>query len=76
MEKENIKRLMEGMENIAKNHNTEVIDHTTDDEEPYIGVLKCNVPTLTDVRMLCEEVGVPRENIENNDSWGYIAVYV
>ena len=62
---------------IAKNHNaTSVIDNSNDEFDCYISMDVCNVPTLADVRFLCNEYGIDYCNIESSDSWGYIAVYL
>ena len=40
---------------------------------PCFTFMKCNVPLLADVRMVCEEYGC-EGCIESSDSWGYIGV--
>jgi hypothetical protein len=56
-----------GMEHIAQNHNFKAV---TDYEETHGEVCiygGCNVPTLGDVESLCEDLGLPRQNIETSD---------
>lgn len=59
-----------GVQHIAENHgfkyNTE--DWETDGEVCILG--GCNAPTLCDVQMLCEDLGIPREYIDSNDEYG------
>lgn len=75
MEKKN--EFIKAFKQIAKNHNANnVTDKTHDEFDCYISMDVCNVPTLMDVRMLCEEYGIDRDCIESNDFWGYIAVYL
>lgn len=62
----NLEMLIIGIEEIAKNHGFE---SDTDWEENgevciYGG---CNVPTLSDVQMLCEELMINHSNIESSD---------
>ncbi|MCR5066345.1 MAG: hypothetical protein K6A67_11355 [Bacteroidales bacterium] len=63
-----------GIEHIAQNHNfASVTDYVQDGEVCIYG--GCNVPTLGDVEALCEDLGLPRENIEASefgiDVWLY-----
>ena len=63
----NIEMLAWGIEHIAKNHGFE----SCTDEYEYDGQMciygGCNVPTLSDVRMLCEEVGISKDCVESSD---------
>ena len=56
----NIDVLLYGLHHIAENHNTTAI---TDDwkEEQQVCIMANNVPTMSDVRMLCEDLGIPRD---------------
>ena len=59
--------LVWGVKHIAENHgfksNTE--EWESDGEVWIFG--GCNVPTICDVQMLCEEVGIPTDYIETNE---------
>ena len=63
-----------GMKHIASNHgfNASVEDCEVDGTMCIYG--GCNVPTLSDVQMMCEDLGVPRDCIESDD-FG-ICVYI
>jgi hypothetical protein len=69
----NIQMLVWGIKHIAKNHglNAET-DYKSEGEVCIWG--GCNIPTLSDVRMLCEDLHIERENIVSGD-YG-IDVYV
>jgi hypothetical protein len=58
----NIDVLIYGLHHIAENHNTTAI---TDDwkEEQQVSIMANNVPTMSDVRMLCEDLGIPRDYV-------------
>ena len=63
MEKTNLEMLLWGMEHIAKNHGLECnLDYEKEGEVCIYG--SCNVPTLADVKMLCEDVGIEPEAID------------
>jgi hypothetical protein len=56
-----------GIEHIAQNHD---FGYSTEDWETEGEVCiygGCNVPTLSDVQMLCQDLGIPRECIEDSD---------
>ena len=62
----NLEMLVIGIDEIAKNHG---LESDTDWEENgevciYGG---CNVPTLSDVEMLCEELMINHSNIESSE---------
>lgn len=59
--------------NLGKSHNADVL---RGEDDAYVTILKCNVPTLADVRMLADKFGIGYENVESSDSWGYISVYL
>ena len=55
-----------GVEHIAENHNFNAsIEDVTDGNVCIFG--GCNVPTLSDVRMLCSDLSIPNECIEISD---------
>lgn len=58
----NLEMLVFGIEHIATNHNA---DFSVEDleTEGQVCILLNNVPTLADVRSLCEDLGIDRENI-------------
>jgi catalase len=58
----NIEVLIYGLNHIAKNHNTTAITENWE-EEQQVCVMKNNVPTMSDIRMLCEDLGIPRNCI-------------
>ena len=65
-QKSNIQMLVEGVKHIAKNHGFEA--DTNYKEEGVMCIFGgCNVPTLSDVQMLCEDVKLPKECIDAND---------
>ena len=65
-EKTNIEMLCWGIKHIAKNHGFEATtDYMNDNEVCIWG--GCNVPTLCDVQMLCEDLGIDKDWIESSD---------
>ena len=60
-----IEVLLWGIQHIAQNHGfaSDVEYEETGEVCIYGG---CNVPTLSDVRMLCEDLGMPMSCIENS----------
>ena len=54
-----------GMKHIASNHNFKASVDCEDGSMCIYG--GCNVPTLGDVRMMCEDLGIPRDYIEESD---------
>lgn len=69
------KIVKEKFEAIAASHNCKVeLSFETDDSKGYFFFDKCNVPLLADVRIACDELGIPRKCIEFADSWGYIGI--
>lgn len=66
MGKTNLEMLLWGMEHIAKNHGFECdLDYEENGNVCIVG--GCNVPTLADVKMLCEDVGIEPEYIDACD---------
>ena len=62
----NIEMLVWGIKHIAKNHGfNSTTDYNEDGEVCIYG--GCNVPTLSDVQMLCEELGIDKSYIESSD---------
>lgn len=60
---------------IAASHKCHVeLSFETDNSKGLFFFDKCNVPLLADVRIACEELGIPRKCIESSDSWGYIGI--
>lgn len=56
--------LIWGIQHIAKNHG--FVAHTENWEEDLeVYILGNNVPTLSDVQMLCQDLGIPRDYIDN-----------
>lgn len=43
---------------------------------PFAMIKSVTVPTIADVRELCENYRIPSANIETQYSWGYMAVYL
>ena len=65
-EKTNLEMLVWGIQHIAKNHGFKsTTDYKEDGEVCIYG--GCNVPTLSDVQMLCEDVGINKDWIESSD---------
>lgn len=55
-----------GVQHIAENHGFEAsVNYEEDGEVCIFG--GCNVPTLSDVQMLCDDLGIGRENIESSE---------
>lgn len=61
----NLEMLCWGIQHISDNHG---FDCDTDYGCGTICVFGCNVPTLCDVQMLCEDLNVPREDVFSTDS--------
>lgn len=58
--------LVWGIKHIAKNHGFHAsTDYEEDGEVCIYG--GCNTPTLCDVQMLCEDLGISKDNIESTD---------
>ena len=73
-----LKKLESGLLEIAKNHNAEYVNNlfNEDGENPSFTILTCNVPTLADVRFLCEELEIDRECVVAEDGWGMIGIEI
>ena len=66
MEQTNLEMLLWGMEHIARNHGFECsLDYEEDGVVCIFG--GCNVPTLADVKFLCEDVGIDPNCIDSSD---------
>ena len=62
----NLEMLVIGIEEIAKNHGFKA--YTDWEENGEVCIFGgCNVPTLSDVKMLCEELMINRSNIESSE---------
>ena len=60
----NMEMLIWGIKHIAENHN--FVAYTDDWEEDLeVYILGNNVPTLSDVQMLCKDLGIPLEYIDS-----------
>ncbi len=64
--KTNIEMLCWGIKHIANNHGF-YADTAYEDEGEVCIYGGCNVPTLADVRMLCEDLGIESKFIDSND---------
>lgn len=58
----NIDVLIYGLHHIAENHSTIAITNDWK-EEQQVSLMKNNLPTMSDVRMLCEDLGIPKDCI-------------
>lgn len=67
----NLEKLVSSLETIAKNHGFN-FEHDADVKE--ITILGCNIPTLADVRDVCEELGVSKKNINAYELFHMISV--
>ena len=64
-----------GVQHIASNHRG--VACSTDWEEfQSMSIHDDAVPTLSDAQMLCEDVGLGRENCWPDRSWGFIVIDV
>ena len=64
--KTNWEILFWGIQHIAENHG--FVAHTEDwEDDGEVYIVGNNVPTLSDVRMLCDDLGIPREYVESNE---------
>lgn len=55
-----------GMQHIASNHGLKTsLNYEEDGSMCIYG--GCNVPTLSDVQMMCEDLGIPQENIDSSE---------
>ena len=62
----NLEMLIWGISHIAENH--DLYCDTNYEEEGEVCIYgDCNVPTLNDVRMLCEDLGIDEYNIDSAD---------
>lgn len=62
----NLERLLIGIKEIAENHGFQCNTDYEDEGEVCI-YGGCNVPTLADVQILCDAVGIERESIESSE---------
>jgi len=63
----NLEMLLWGIQHIAENHKFEADTENWQTEGEICIYGGCNVPTLSDVRMLCEDCKVPFDNIESSE---------
>lgn len=64
-----------GVKHIASNHRG--VECNTDYQEYMsMSIWDDGVPTLADARMLCEDLGIERENCYADNSWGIITIDV
>lgn len=56
-----------GIEHIANNHNFSASTKSWEKEGEVCIYGGCNVPTLSDVRMLCSDLGISRDYIDSSD---------
>ena len=60
-----------GMKHIASNHYYMAnVDYEEDGSMCLFGKGGVNVPTLSDVQMMCDDLGIPRDHIEYDDDFG------
>lgn len=61
----NIDVLAWGMKHIASNHNyMALVDYEEEGSMYLFGKGGVNVPTLSDVQIMCDDIGIPRDHIE------------
>ena len=66
MEQTNLDMLLWGIEHIARNHGFDCsLDYEEDGNVCIFG--GCNIPTLSDVKMLCEDIGIDPNCVESCD---------
>lgn len=71
----NLKMLCEGLKEIARNHNFNVSVDKESIKEGCVCIWGgCNVPTLCDVELLCEDVGISKNCVDPSDCG--ISVYI
>lgn len=64
----NVEVLCWGMKHIAGNHNCEAsVDYEQDGSVCIFGPYGISVPANSDVRMLCEDLSIPRDCIDVSD---------
>lgn len=61
-----------GVSHIAKNHGFKC--ETSYEEDGSMAIYGINVPTLSDVRMMCEDLGFPTSWIYTSEIFGYIEI--
>ena len=61
----NFETLIWGIQHIAKNHGFKALTEDWE-EDGQVAICGNNVPTLMDVQMLCEDIGIGREYIATN----------
>lgn len=59
-----------------KGYECDAILNETEENSPFIMIMSVTIPTIADVRELCEKYRIPLSNIETQYSWGYMAVYL
>ncbi len=66
--------LVWGVKHISANHDTHA--NTDYQEDGAMCIMDNHVPTVSDLRMLCEDLGIEREQIEVDNSWCAVTVYL
>ena len=67
-----IEVLQWGVAHIATNHKSE---YNTDYEENHsMSIWDDGVPTLSDARMMCEDLGIAKENCYADHSWNVVCI--
>jgi len=61
----NLEMLVLGTKEIANNHNFEA--NTEWEENGEVCIYGSNVPTICDVRLLCQDIHLPLADVESND---------
>ena len=69
----NLEMLIIGIEEIAQNHGFKSFNAIEEDRQ--VGILGGNIPTLSDVYMLCENIGIDYKQDVEEDSFG-ITVWI
>jgi len=70
----NLEMLLWGIEHIAQNHGFECnTDYT---ETGSVFIRGNNVPTLSDVQMLCEDCKLDKDDFIETHEWGAIEVFL
>lgn len=69
----NLENLKDAMRQCAEAHNAKFCDWSDEDQ---LAIDKINVPTLADVRMICEAFFGTCTPLDADDDWGYTVVYL
>lgn len=76
-QKDLLDQLKKDFAQICKNHNDTGHSDGSVDEYDHtftITAMDCNVPLLSDVRMLADAYGLSSDNVESDDGWGYVGI--